>query len=70
MKELVWCHQTKTVKPKEESKVLPWIHTMLSNAKRNLLRIHHMILKKFYQDYLNDIYYRVSRRYMGDLLID
>jgi transposase-like protein len=70
IKELVWCHQPETVKPKEAAKVLPWVHTMISNAKRNLLGIHHMISKKYYQDYLDEFCYKVNRRYMGDLLFE
>ena len=68
--ELVWSHQSKTVKPKDAAKVLPWVHTMISNAKRNLLGIHHMISKKYYQDYLDEFCYKVNRRYMGDLLFE
>jgi len=70
IKELVWSHQPKTVKPKEAAKALPWVHTMISNAKRNLLGIHHMISKKYYQDYLDEFCYKVNRRYMGDLLFE
>lgn len=35
--KLVWVHQSETIAPKESGKVLPWVHTMISNAKRNLL---------------------------------
>lgn len=70
IKELVWCHQPATVKPKEAAKALPWVHTMISNAKRNLLGIHHMISKKYYQDYLDEFCYKVNRRYMGDLFFE
>lgn len=67
---LVWVHQAQTVKPKEASKVLPWVHTMISNAKRSLLGIHHMISKKYYQDYLDEFCYKVNRRYFGEKLFD
>jgi len=70
IKELVWSHQPKTVKPKEAAKVLPWVHTMISNAKRNLLGIHHMFSKRYHQDYLDMFCCKVNRRYMGDLLFD
>ena len=50
VKDKVWVHQASTVEPKQAGIVLPWVHTMISNAKRNLLGIHHMISKKYYQD--------------------
>lgn len=67
---LVWVHQAQTVKPKEASKALPWVHTMISNAKRSLLGIHHMISKKYYQDYLDEFCYKVNRRYFGEKIFD
>jgi hypothetical protein len=41
IKELSAKHIKKIVSPKEASKVLPWVHTMISNAKRTHLVIHH-----------------------------
>lgn len=68
--EQVWVHQATTVAPKEAGKALPWVHTMISNAKRNLLGIHHMISKKYYQDYLDEFCYKVNRRYFEENLFD
>jgi transposase-like protein len=70
IKGLVWVHQAETLKPKEAAKALPWVHTMISNAKRNLLGIHHMISKKYFQDYLDEFCYKVNRRYFGEKLFD
>lgn len=70
IKDLVWAHQAETLKPKEAAKALPWVHTMISNAKRNLLGIHHMISKKYFQDYLDEFCYKVNRRYFGEKLFD
>ena len=70
IKNLVWSHQAETVKPRDVEKVLPWVHTMISNAKRNLLGIHHMISKKYYQDYLDEFCYKVNRRYLQEKLFD
>jgi len=41
IKEVTAKHIKKIVSPKEASKVLLWVHTMFSNAKRNLLGINH-----------------------------
>jgi transposase-like protein len=70
IKNLVWIHQPETVKPEEAGKILPWVHTMISNAKRNLLGIHHMISKKYFQDYVDEFCYKVNHRYFGEKLFD
>ena len=70
IENLVWSHQSEVVKSKDAEKVLPWVHTMISNAKRNFLGIHHMISKKYYQDYLDEFCYKVNRRYFGEKLFD
>ena len=55
---------------KEAGKVLPWIHTMIANAKRTLFVVHHMISKKFAQNYPDEFFYKVNRRNFGDQLFD
>lgn len=70
IKEQVWCHIPQNVRPKEAGKVLPWVHTMISNAKRTLLGIHHMISTKYAQNYLDEFCYKVNRRNYGDQLFD
>lgn len=39
-----------------------WIHTVISNLKRNILGIHHSIGEKYLQNYLNEFVYRFNRR--------
>ncbi len=58
------------VKPTDAGKVLPWVHTMISNAKRTLLGAHHMVSKKYVQNYLDEFCYKVNRRYFGEELFD
>jgi len=70
IKETVWTYIPTKVPPKEASKVLPWVHTMIANAKRTLLGVHHMISKKYMQDYLDEFCYKVNRRNFGDNLFD
>ena len=70
IKDHVWCHIPQKVKPKEAGKVLPWVHTMIANAKRTMLGIHHMISKKYAQNYLDEFCYKVNRRYFGEQLFD
>ena len=55
---------------KEVSTLLPWVHTVISNAKRNLLGIHHMIGEDYLQNYLNEYCYKFNRRYFGEKLFD
>jgi len=70
IKEHVWCHISQNVSPKDATKVLPWVHTMISNAKRILLGVHYMISKKYTQNYLDEFCYKVNRRNFGDQLFD
>lgn len=49
---------------------LKWVHIAISNAKRNLLGVYHMIKGKYLQAYLNEFCYRLNRRYFGNRLFD
>lgn len=40
---------------------LKWIHIAISNAKRNLLGVYHMIKGKYLQAYLNEFCYKLNR---------
>lgn len=50
--------------------LLKWVHIAISNAKRWLLGIHHMIKGKYLQNYLNEFCYKLNRRYFGNKLFD
>ena len=68
--ELVWRHHSMKVPTEKLEKAFPWVHTIISNAKRNLLGINHMTSRKHIQNYLNEFCYKVNRRYFGDKLFD
>jgi hypothetical protein len=70
IKDNVWCHIPQTVRPKDAGKVLPWVHTMISYAKRTLLGVHHMISTKYAQNYLDEFCYKVNRRNFDEQLFD
>jgi len=70
IKDHVWTHLTEKSQPGDEEKPLPWVHTMISNAKRSLLGVHHMVSKKYIQNYLDEFCYKVNRRYFGEKLFD
>lgn len=61
-KNLVNSHMSQVVEPKNISKVLPWVHIVISNAKRLLLDIYHDIKAEFLQNYLNEFCYKFNRR--------
>ncbi len=50
--------------------LLKWVHVAISNAKRWLLGIHHMVKGKYLQNYLNEFCYKLNRRYFGPKLFD
>lgn len=49
---------------------LKWVHVTISNAKRNLLGVYHMISNEYLQNYLNEFCYRLNRRYFGENLFN
>lgn len=53
---------SQVVEPKNISKVLPWVHIVISNAKRLPLGIHHDIRPEFLQNYLDEFCYKFNRR--------
>lgn len=61
-KNLVNSHMSQVVEPKQISKVLPWVHITISNAKRLLIDIYHDIKPEFLQSYLNEFCYKFNRR--------
>jgi hypothetical protein len=52
------------------NETLKWVHMGISNLKRKLLGIHHMITYKYLQNYLNEFVYKLNRRYFGERLFD
>ena len=52
------------------NRYLPWVHTMISNAKRTLLGVHYLIGKGYLQQYLNEFCYNINRRYFGENIFD
>ncbi len=64
LKQYVKNHLPKVVKKEEVIEQLPWVHTVIANAKRDFLSRHHSISKKYFQSYLNEFCYKFNRRYM------
>lgn len=46
---------------------LKWVHVAISNAKRTLLGIYHVIKEKYLQQYLDEFCFKLNRRYSSDL---
>lgn len=60
-------HEGRALGKDEVNKILPWVHTTISNAKRMLLDVHHRIDDDFLENYLNAYIYKLNRRYFNDL---
>lgn len=60
--EVVDTHIAKVTPSKQAHKTLPWVHTVISNAKRVFLGTHHSVNKKYLQNYLNEYCYKLNRR--------
>jgi ISXO2-like transposase domain len=63
-------HIKEVTPSKEASEKLPWVHAMISNAKRLFLGVHHSIGKNYLQNYLNEFVYKLNRRTFQTDLFD
>lgn len=63
-------HAEKLLNQDEIDKVLPWVHTVIANAKMLLADTYHGIKTDLLQDYLNEFCYKFNRRYFGEALFD
>jgi hypothetical protein len=71
LREVIKSQEIVVVKDKTQiTKVFPWVHTCISNAKRLLLGIHHSIKSVYAQNYLDEFCYKFNRRYFGENLFE
>ena len=56
-------HEPTVVPNAQKSKTLPWVHIIISNAKRMLLDVHHRIDIGFLENYINEYVFKLNRRY-------
>lgn len=68
--EIVAQHTQQAVPAKQAHERLPWVHAMISNAKREFLGVHHSIGKGYLQSYLNEFCYKLNRRTFQTDLFD
>jgi len=68
LKENLIGHSAVVAKVKKEaSKILPWVHIAISNAKRLLLDVHHSVGNDYLQSYLDEYCYKFNRRYFDSV---
>jgi transposase-like protein/ribosomal protein L37E len=70
IKDIVKEHQKMIVKSKDADKKLPWVHKVISNAKRLFLGVHHSIGREYLQNYLNEFCYKLNRRNHREIIFD
>ena len=71
LQDICKIHKEVIVKDKTKvSKVFPWVHIAISNAKKKLLGLHHQIKDTYMQNYLSEFCYKFNRRYFGQNLFD
>lgn len=68
--ELVDAHISVKSDEKVTKTTLKWVHIAISNLKRNLLGVYHMIKGKYLQAYLDEFCYKLNRRFFGKHLFD
>lgn len=70
LEKVVDTHFTVAAGKEETNDTLRWVHKAISNLKRNLLGIYHMVTYKYLQNYLNEFVYKLNRRYFGEKLFE
>jgi hypothetical protein len=70
LESVISSHHGQVVTKNEVAKLLPWVHTAISNAKKLLLGVHHRIDNDFLQSYLNEFCFKFNRRYFGESLFE
>ena len=71
LKKIVSHHEVDVIKDKRlVSKVFPWVHTAISNAKKQISGLHHHVKDEYMQNYLSEFCYKFNRRYFGQRLFD
>jgi len=70
LKEHVHSHTASVIPNEELPSVLPWVHTAISNAKRQLLVVYYKIKPEYLQYYLNQFCYKFNRRYFWEKQFD
>jgi len=71
LKSICTAHETTVATDKKEvSKIFPWVHVAISNAKKKLLGLHHQVKDDYMQNYLNEFCYKFNRRLFGEALFD
>lgn len=55
---------------KAVSRLFPWVHIAISNAKKKILGLHHQVKGVYMQNYLSEFCYKFNRRYFGANLFD
>lgn len=59
-----------TISMSTDEKALPWVHMLISNAKRFLIGTHHGVSKHHLQRYLSEYCYRFNRRFWQGQLFE
>ena len=62
--DMVEAHHGQVITPREVGRVLPWVHIVISNAKRQILDVFHSVKDEYLQSYLNEFTYKFNRRHM------
>jgi len=70
LKEHVHSHTASVIPNEELSSVLPWVHTAINNAKRQLLGVYYKIKPEYLLYCLNQFCYKFNRRYFGEKQFD
>lgn len=63
-------HHSEVITKKNVATLLPWVHIVISNAKKVLLNTFHRVDDDFLQNYLNEFCFKFNRRHFGEKVFD
>lgn len=70
LKKIGFNHISEKANGSDAAKVLPWVHTLISNAKSAIQGIFHGVSLKHLQRFLDEYCYRFNRRFKESELFD
>ena len=66
LKEYISRHNSHVIPKEKGGEILPWVHIVIDNEKRQLLNTFHAVKPEFLQNYLDEFCYKFNRRYNSE----
>jgi len=68
--EVIKEYNAQVIPKKKVDEILPWVHIVISNSKRQIPNTFHSVKPDSLQKYLDEFCYKFNRRYLGEALFN